>query len=174
MFKSCDFFCCSPPPVVLKSSHWTKVHFILVFNQFLLLRSIVKKNYKIVIRVVNVLIFFKKRSFRYENDDEKSKTKRSFLKTIIFFKWSFLKRSQIVFIKAIVFKNDRYSFSNSSKRFFWKRLKNETKTINNPNCNAGNQSKKLSALFKLDKSSNLPHLYRAPKVAAFTEKSMKI
>ena len=28
--------------------------------------------------------FFKKRSFRYENDDENRKTKRSFLKTIVF------------------------------------------------------------------------------------------
>ena len=36
------------------------------------------------IRVVNVFIFFKKRSFRYENDDENRKTKRSFLKTIVF------------------------------------------------------------------------------------------
>ena len=37
-------------------------------------------------RDVNVFIFQKKRSFRYENDDEKSKTKRLFLETIVFFK----------------------------------------------------------------------------------------
>ena len=30
--------------------------------------------------------FFEKQSFRYDNDDEKSKTKQSFLKTIVFFK----------------------------------------------------------------------------------------
>ena len=30
---------------------------------------------------VNVLIFFKKRSFRYENDDKKLKTKRSFFQS---------------------------------------------------------------------------------------------
>ena len=30
------------------------------------------------------ILFFEKRSFRYENDEEISKTKRSFLKTIVF------------------------------------------------------------------------------------------
>ena len=38
------------------------------------------------IRDVNVFIFFEKQSFRYENDDEKSETNRSFLKTIVFIK----------------------------------------------------------------------------------------
>ena len=38
-----------------------------------------------VIRDVNVFIFFEKRSFHYKNDDEKSKTKRSFfLKKLVF------------------------------------------------------------------------------------------
>jgi len=35
---------------------------------------------------------------------------------IVFSKQSYKKRSQIVLIKMIVFKNDRYSFSKSSKR----------------------------------------------------------
>ena len=48
--------------------------------------------------------FFEKRSFRYENDDEKSKTKQSFLKAIFFQKVWFFK---IVVFKAIVLKNDR-------------------------------------------------------------------
>ena len=43
---------------------------------------------------------FEKRSFRYENDDEKTKTKRSFLKTIVFQKVSFLK--MVDFIKIVV------------------------------------------------------------------------
>ena len=40
-------------------------------------------------RDVNVFIFSEKRSFRCDNDDKKSKTKRSFLKTIVFLKSSF-------------------------------------------------------------------------------------
>ncbi len=49
-------------------------------------------------RDVNVFIFFL-------NDDEKSKTKRSFLKMVV------LKRS---FLKTIVFQNDRF---NKTRRF---------------------------------------------------------
>ena len=44
--------------------------------------------------------FFEKRSFRYENDDEKSKTKRSFFQKVRFLK--------MVVFKTIVLKNDRY------------------------------------------------------------------
>ena len=36
-------------------------------------------------RDVNAFHFFLKQSFRYENDNKKSKTKRFLLKTIIFF-----------------------------------------------------------------------------------------
>ena len=50
--------------------------------------------------------FFLKRSFRYENDDENRKTKRSFLKTTVFFlKSSFFKHCR--FKKAPRFVNDR-------------------------------------------------------------------
>jgi len=55
----------------------------------------------------NVFIFFEKRSFRYDFDDEKSKTKWSFLKQIVFFKVRFLKK---VVFKAIFLKNDRFLF----------------------------------------------------------------
>ena len=44
--------------------------------------------------------FFEKRSFRYENDDEKSKTKRSFFQKVRFLK--------MVVFKTIILKNDRY------------------------------------------------------------------
>ena len=44
--------------------------------------------------------FFWKTIFRFENDNEKSKTKRSFLKTIVFLKVRFLK--MVVFIKFVV------------------------------------------------------------------------
>ena len=39
--------------------------------------------------------FFLKRSFRYENDDEKSKTKRSFFQ-------------KVSFLKMVVLQNDRF------------------------------------------------------------------
>ena len=45
-------------------------------------RSVIELEYPNC-RDINVFIFFK-RSFRYENDKEKSKTKRFFLKTIVF------------------------------------------------------------------------------------------
>ena len=55
-----------------------------------------------MIRDVNVFrVFFEKRSFRYENDDEKSKTKRSFLKTIVFKKFVFSKWSSDLRINLI-------------------------------------------------------------------------
>jgi len=59
--------------------------------------------------------FSEKRSFHYENDDEKSKTKRWFLKTIVFFKSSFLKMvflndrfSKRSFLQTIVFQNNSF------------------------------------------------------------------
>ncbi len=55
-------------------------------------------------RDVNVFIFFEKRSFSYENDDEKSKLKRSFFsKAMVYKKQSYKKWSQIVFKTTIVF-----------------------------------------------------------------------
>ena len=57
-------------------------------------------------------------------------------KTIVFFNQSYKKRSHIVFLKMIVFKNDCYSFSNSAKRMgrFQKRsffCENETIVFEN-------------------------------------------
>ena len=52
-------------------------------------------------RVVNVFIFFFKRSFRYENDDENRKTKRSFFKKVCFYNTVVF--ITIVLIKLVVF-----------------------------------------------------------------------
>ena len=53
-----------------------------------------------VIGMLTFSFFFEKRSFRYENDDEKSKTKRSFFQKVRFLK--------MVVFKTIILKNDRY------------------------------------------------------------------
>ena len=78
----------------------------------------------------------------YNYLDNVDKMKIPFLKTIVnfktvvFFNQSYKKRSHIVFLKMIVFKNDCYSFSNSAKRMgrFQKRsffCENETIVFEN-------------------------------------------
>ena len=50
------------------------------------------------------------------NDDSSLKIVYIIVNKFVFQKRSYKKRSQIVLIKTIVFKNDRYSFFKSSKR----------------------------------------------------------
>jgi len=68
--------------------------------------------------------YIRRHSIKLIKDDiyNVDKMKITFLKTIVnfktvvFFNQSYKKRSQIVFLKMIVFKNDCCSFSNSAKR----------------------------------------------------------
>ena len=94
-------------------------------------------------RDVNVFIFFKKQSFHYEKDDEKSKLKRSFFQKQWFLKnnriknchKSFLKQqsfSKTIVIRFLKVQNKRVIFTNNhlftkTKRSFLKTIKNETK-----------------------------------------------
>ena len=78
--------------------------------------------------VVSLMILNDHASLTIVNDDPSLTifniivNKFYFSKAIVIFRIIVKKRSQIVIIKTIVFKDDRYSFFKSSKR-----LKNETK-----------------------------------------------
>ena len=72
-------------------------------------------------RDVNVFIFFEKRSFRYEKDDKKSKTKRSLLKTIVFQKSFFIKLVVSLTIEddpSVTIVNDDHSLTIFNDRFY--------------------------------------------------------
>ena len=70
-----------------------------------------ERKYKVrtILPMLMFSFFFEKQSCCYENDYEKSKTKRSFLKTIDFLKVRFFKMLAINrSFKKNVFKNDRF------------------------------------------------------------------